>query len=184
MTGLRHPDYPTLLEAIDEFGRETLLPLLAAGAVKAKFLNRNTGRFSSAVEWRARQMFLRDGGVDVVEAGQTSMGEVIYVWRWEVRRALARAALDSKPRPTLVMVDNVTDMQKPSTVADEKRCQKWLQEQMALTPANNPRPKSLWEKEASELFKVSGRGFDRAWANAIVATGAEAWGKAGAKSKQ
>jgi hypothetical protein len=182
MTGLRHPDYPTLLEALAEYGSETLLPLLAVGKVRAKFIDKKTGKISGAV---GGGLFLKQDASEILRTGRTrNDGREIFIWRQEVTSALAAQERANQPKPKLVFVDNVVDMQPAGTIADENRCRQWLESQMLLSPDNNPRPRSVWENEARQKFNVSGRGFLRAWANAIAATGAEAWGRAGAKSKR
>lgn len=66
-----------------------------------------------------------------------------------------------------------------STIAAEKHCQKWLAELMRI--GNPEKSKSDYSGEAREKFRVSGRAFVRAWANAITETGATGWSKPGPK---
>ena len=69
-----------------------------------------------------------------------------------------------------------------STAAKESACRRWLTNTMRENP-EAPRPKKQVRAEAQEQFPGLGRNaFDRAWANVIVNSGAEAWGKAGRRS--
>jgi hypothetical protein len=70
----------------------------------------------------------------------------------------------------------------PTTVAAQTECRRWLSNEMRASP-DRPRAKSQVLAEAMKRFpKLSGRGFDRAWRDAISATGAEKWSKAGPRS--
>jgi len=65
----------------------------------------------------------------------------------------------------------------PGTVAGERNCKEWLENLMRSGP---PRKiKSEYQQEATRKFKVSIRGFARAWAMAITQTGAVGWSKPG-----
>jgi hypothetical protein len=69
------------------------------------------------------------------------------------------------------------------TIAAEKRLQSWIETQMRANPETPP-GKSIVEasaKAAGHAFSI--RGFKRAYANAVNATGASAWSTAGRKSK-
>jgi hypothetical protein len=70
-------------------------------------------------------------------------------------------------------------------VADEKRLQGWLTDQMRMAP-DVPRGKARVSEEAQAAgFTFSARGFDRAWQAAKRDANAPAWGAAGRrKSKQ
>lgn len=75
-----------------------------------------------------------------------------------------------------------------ATIAGEKRLQAWLEAKMRASPDVSPGKevmRALAEArvraEAGDAF--SGESFKRAWAAAVRATGAEAWSKAGRKSK-
>jgi hypothetical protein len=68
--------------------------------------------------------------------------------------------------------------------AGEKRLQAWLEAEMRSSPSVTPGKDVMRvrAKEAEHVF--SGEGFNRAWANAVTATGAVEWSKAGRKSKR
>jgi len=67
-----------------------------------------------------------------------------------------------------------------STSAAEMRCMRWLCELMRRFDAPD-HAKGLYEKEAKQLFSVSGRGFDRVWRYAVQETGAHKWSASGRK---
>lgn len=71
------------------------------------------------------------------------------------------------------------------TVAGERRLAEWLTALMRSLP-NQPRAKSVVKVEAKEEARLSfsGKGFDRAWAEAVRASGASAWSRAGRKSQR
>jgi hypothetical protein len=71
----------------------------------------------------------------------------------------------------------------PTTVAAaQTECRRWLSNEMRASP-DRPRPRNQVRAEAMEHFpKLSGRGFDRAWRDAISETGAEKWSKAGRRT--
>lgn len=71
------------------------------------------------------------------------------------------------------------------TAAGEGRLAEWLTALMRKSP-NHPQAKSEVKAEAKERARLhfSGRGFDRAWAAAVKASGAHAWRKAGRKSRR
>jgi hypothetical protein len=71
------------------------------------------------------------------------------------------------------------------TAAGEGRLTEWLTALMRKAP-NLPRAKSEVKAEAKESARLhfSGKGFDRAWAAAVKASGAHAWSKAGRKSRR
>ena len=68
------------------------------------------------------------------------------------------------------------------TIAAEKRCEEWLIDEMRASSTPN-KPKSEYRADGMRELGVSGAAFDRAWASAIKATGAEDWSKAGPKPK-
>ena len=69
-----------------------------------------------------------------------------------------------------------------SIIKHETACQAWLKELMI---ANRPpeKPRAAYKAEAQQRFKISARGFLRAWAEAIKVTGNTAWQRPGRKSK-
>jgi hypothetical protein len=70
----------------------------------------------------------------------------------------------------------------PTTVAAQTECRRWLASEMRAS-LDRPRPKSQVFAEAKKRFpKLSKRGFDRAWGDAIGETGAEKWSKAGQRT--
>jgi len=67
------------------------------------------------------------------------------------------------------------------TPGDE--CFSWLDKEMKGSPNHQPEPKEHYREEAKRRFKVSVRGFDRAWDLAKLGNpDASAWGRAGRKS--
>ena len=69
----------------------------------------------------------------------------------------------------------------PTTIAAEKKCEKWLTELMS----SNSKPekaKKYYRTDANNKYKVGLRAFDRAWANALKETGNTNWSKRGRKS--
>lgn len=69
-----------------------------------------------------------------------------------------------------------------ATIKGEKQCEMWLRSLMA---AGSPsKSKQEYQLEAMRLFKVSQRGFGRAWGNAAAEAGNAAWSAPGRKSKQ
>lgn len=71
--------------------------------------------------------------------------------------------------------------QAGSTIAAVGRCQKWLETLMRAGP---PGKESKRERfvEAEKQFRVSWRGFQRAWANAVERVGNKEWSRPGRKS--
>jgi hypothetical protein len=70
----------------------------------------------------------------------------------------------------------------PTTVAAQTECRRWLSREMSASP-DRPRAKAQVRAEATKRFpKLSKRGFERAWSQAITETGAEKWSKAGPRS--
>jgi hypothetical protein len=67
------------------------------------------------------------------------------------------------------------------TAAAERRAEAWLVEKMR-THVGPPLPKQPLRAEAVNLFKVSVRGFDRAWSAAVKKAGRPDWSKAGRRS--
>jgi hypothetical protein len=70
----------------------------------------------------------------------------------------------------------------PTTVAAQTECKRWLANEMRASP-DRPRPRRQVRAEAMQRFpKLSGRGFDHAWRDAINEAGAEKWSKAGRRT--
>jgi hypothetical protein len=71
------------------------------------------------------------------------------------------------------------------TAAAEGRCQQYLITEMKRSPDRAPKSKSDLLADCQARFPgLSGRGFERAWANAIRQTGAVGWIKPGPRRKQ
>ncbi len=69
-----------------------------------------------------------------------------------------------------------------TTTGAQTECWRWLSGEMRAA-RDRPRPKSQVEAEAKKRFpKLSGRGFERAWRDAISETGAQKWSKSGPRS--
>jgi hypothetical protein len=70
------------------------------------------------------------------------------------------------------------------TAAAEKRCQEYLVAEMQESLDRAPKPKRELFADCQVRFPgLSGRGFERAWADAIRRTGAVGWAKAGRRRK-
>ena len=70
------------------------------------------------------------------------------------------------------------------TAAAEGRCQQYLITEMKRSPDRAPKSKSDLLADCQARFPgLSGRGFERAWANAIRQTGAVGWIKPGPRRK-
>lgn len=69
-----------------------------------------------------------------------------------------------------------------SIASDERKCQRWLEEEMRVASQPKSR-KSRLEEARSRFPRLSVRGFGRAWVRAIEATGAHAWRQAGRRPK-
>jgi hypothetical protein len=71
-----------------------------------------------------------------------------------------------------------------ATIAGEKRLQAWLEDRMRASPAA-PAAKSVTRTQAEQAgHNFSGAGFDRAWREAVKATGATAWSHAGTRNRR
>jgi hypothetical protein len=69
----------------------------------------------------------------------------------------------------------------PGSAADHSRLRKWLEAEMRAAP-NSSRSKAAMKVEAKIAgHSFSGAGFTGAWNNAVIDSGAPAWGKAGRK---
>lgn len=69
-----------------------------------------------------------------------------------------------------------------ATIKSEKQCETWLRNLMA---AGSPsKSKQQYQVEAIQQYRVSRRGFERAWGNAVAETGNTAWSSPGRKSKR
>jgi hypothetical protein len=70
----------------------------------------------------------------------------------------------------------------PTTMGSQMQCKRWLFSEMSAAP-DRPRAKKEVLAEAKMRFpKLSERGFNRAWGDAISETGAQKWSKAGRRS--
>jgi hypothetical protein len=106
------------------------------------------------------------GGVfraSACESLEPHRGKTARVKKHEVMRWLAAEKLR---RPT----------------ADEGKCQAWLFAGMLASPDQKIKAKREWRIEATQLFGVSVRAFNRAWASAIEASGST-WDQSGAPHK-
>jgi hypothetical protein len=65
-----------------------------------------------------------------------------------------------------------------TTIAAETRCRDWLAQQMKEYE-RRPHNKTWYKAQAQEKFDVGSKAFDRAWANAIAASGNTNWSKPG-----
>jgi hypothetical protein len=66
--------------------------------------------------------------------------------------------------------------------ADAGTCRAWLLEAMLASPNRRIKAKREWRSEATRLFGVSVRAFNRAWSSAIEASGST-WDRSGAPRK-
>ncbi len=67
-----------------------------------------------------------------------------------------------------------------ATVGAEADCRQWLADLMR--EGSPQHPKAQYLENAKERFSIGVRGFDRAWATAIVVTGNTDWSRPGRKS--
>ena len=70
-----------------------------------------------------------------------------------------------------------------ATAGAEKQLQKWLEAEMRKSPASSPGKREMMRRATIAKHSFSGEGFQRAWVQAVLNTGAAGWSKAGAKSK-
>lgn len=70
------------------------------------------------------------------------------------------------------------------TVKDETMLAAWLIERMKASPLHSPGKDVIKREAMAADFKVSGRGFDRAWDKAVEQAHAPAWKQPGRKSKR
>ena len=71
-----------------------------------------------------------------------------------------------------------------TSVKASTECKNWLVAEMTKSPTHRPGKKDDWRQKARAKWgsRLSGRGFDRAWDDAVAETGAIAWSSAGAPS--
>lgn len=74
--------------------------------------------------------------------------------------------------------------ERKQTIAGERGCQSWLEDEMRQSTDSRPKSKGKYKAEGRRRFNVAERAFERAWSNAIAATGAAAWSNAGRPSKK
>ena len=68
-------------------------------------------------------------------------------------------------------------------ITSERKLQAWLEAEMLASPERSPGKPVMRERAVGSKHTFSGEGFNRAWANAVAATGATEWTRAGRKSK-
>lgn len=108
---------------------------------------------------------------------------VTYFFRVWVRLLVSRSAGPPQIRLLDVTVPSGRLKQlwpvATRTAAAETRCQAYLVAEMQRTPDRAPKPKAAILADCQSRFPgLSERGFDRAWAHAIVVTGAH-WRRGG-----
>jgi hypothetical protein len=97
----------------------------------------------------------------------------------DARLAALRLELDIEKQNFQNSSDGI-QKQAAVSVRGERACQQELENLMRANQ-NAPDTKANYRSRLSNHHSISIRGFDRAWANAITATGNTAWSKAGAK---
>lgn len=107
------------------------------------------------LEAKERRLAEREAQIDTLDAGLQS--EAFARW------GLVQAS-PSTPSST--------------SVRGERACQRELETVMLGHPSPE-KPKEAYRAEYCEKHNISRRGFDRAWSNAITATGNSRWGRAG-----
>jgi hypothetical protein len=71
---------------------------------------------------------------------------------------------------------------QPTTAGAQTECRRWLSSEMSNSP-DRPRPKDqVWVEAKKRFPKLSKRGFERAWSDAICKTGSHKWSKSGPRS--
>lgn len=85
-------------------------------------------------------------------------------------------AAPSPPEPVMTAARSEVS----SGIASERRLEKWLTEAMTAEPSNPVSKPEMRQRAGREPgLSVSGRGFERAWAGAVKASGAVAWASPG-----
>lgn len=85
-------------------------------------------------------------------------------------------AVPSPPEPVMTAARSEVS----TGIASERRLEKWLTEAMTAEPSNPVSKPEMRQRAGREPgLSVSGRGFERAWAGAVKASGAVAWASPG-----
>ena len=79
--------------------------------------------------------------------------------------------------------NNSENNKQQSTSNDENKCKQWLEGLMCDNSSQDKR-KKLYQDEAKQNYNVGTKAFNRAWANAITATGNTNWGRPGRKKSK
>jgi hypothetical protein len=119
------------------------------------------------------------------ETGPGNVEHYEATWRWQARpvQRLEVSTIDVNVIWDASKVPPISGPSGGSTVADGRRLERWLTDRMSGNP-DAPMSKAD-TKEAAESagLRFSDRAFHRAWSNAIQASGATQWSKAGRKPK-
>jgi hypothetical protein len=148
-------------------------------------------RFQSAIVKDQIETCVRDpasGALFTLEQGdwrEAAFREEII--RGGIVRASACERLEQyRGWPTLTKTGSVrrwlATEKRRRPAADESKCQAWLFAGMLASPYQKIKAKREWRIEATQLFGVSVRAFNRAWSSAVEASGST-WDLSGAPHK-
>lgn len=97
--------------------------------------------------------------------------------RFLIRDHSIEAALGSQRTDTSIETDPAT-VRAPGKIGSETACEQWLKRLMRAGDREKTKPEYFFEAQI-EFSGLSRQGFDRAWANAVSATGNVSWSRAG-----
>jgi hypothetical protein len=122
-----------------------------------------------AETWSVYELIVEElnGLIRIFPLNSNSTDGEQHLWNLRLKRddVLRRWPSDSDKNATV----------QPTTTGAENQCRRWLTTLMNDVP-NDPQPKSIiWSKALAKFPKLSKRGFDRAWDQAVRAANAEKW---------
>lgn len=167
-----------------------LLDLLRSGAVTARGLD-SSGKTTEILPsiWQRPGTLINLETGDLHEIDSQAEDEETMISA-PIFRAVMIGGTPASPAATAIPMEAKQTIKGrkrvESTTTAEAECQEWLCELMRSSPDRKIKTKSYWKSEALRRWrdKLSGEGFLRAWANALKATKALAWGAAGAPRRQ
>jgi hypothetical protein len=148
-------------------------------------------RFQNGINKGAFEIFFRDPqSGSIIKVAPEDLCGAVYceeIMRGGVVRAAARENIEKyRGWDALTKVASVKQwraaekLRRPA--ADEGKCQAWLFAGMLASPYQKIKAKREWRIEATRLFGVTVRAFNRAWSSAIEASGST-WDQSGAPHK-
>jgi hypothetical protein len=148
-------------------------------------------KFQSGVNKGGIEIYFRDpGSSSLIKIAPGDLCGAVYfeeITRGGVVRAAAGESIEKyRGWDALTKADSVRrwsaaeKLRRPA--ADEGKCQAWLFAGMLASPYQKLKAKREWRIEATRLFGVNVRAFNRAWASAIEASGST-WDQSGAPHK-